>query len=752
MIRRRVGPALLVTAVVVATWLFSGVAAFDIVRFLAYEFVFVALPGGSLLWVLRGRRSGFLLTVALGWPLGQILEILAFSATAAVRLRVLFLVYPIVVIALSALLIARRRQIPVQRKASHAPMSPPLMWTAAAALSVGLIYIAFMFLPEVPLPSTTAAVSYTPDFVFFVGLSAQVLSHWPPSSAGLSGVPLNYEWFVFFQIAAIAQVTHLAVPTVAFRLDYVPTILVIGCQLLAVGRLLGRSAWTGLAAIAVVFLLGPLDLTTDVSSGNPFFELFFFHLWASWTFAFGLTFLLALLYLISERLQSTTWRSRADIGPWVLIGLLMIGAAGAKATILPVVIAGIGLYAGVMFVATRKLIAGAFATLGLGIVIFIATFKVIYGGGVPGTVIEPFAPLARAAPIIFVTGLAGHPTVRAIALPFAYVASIGGMMLGLVGILYLFRRRHRVELKRFALPICLLIGGLVTTNLAHQVAYSELYFQDTGYVAGGVAAGAGIRLAWLDAGRSLPISRRGLALIFGASLVGLVLLVAITSLTLAHPKALEVRYLGLAALSVGVVVASAVILRARHRSTSGVLMLGLIPLLAATALTYPMALSPTAKKVLTGVTLTPIQPDPQAVWGLTPALLAALEWLQNHSSIDAVIAVSNHWVNPQKTDAREYYYSAFSERQVFVEAYDPTRFGITRGLNVTAPERNFLYRQHLNDAVFNAADTAALDILTTQYSVRYLFIDRIHGGVDPAVLQLGRVVYSNAQAAIVAVG
>ena len=601
MIRRSVGPALLVTVVVVVTWLFSGVAAFDIVRFLAYEFAFVALPGGSLLWVLRGRRSGFLVTVALGWPLGQILEILAFSATAAVRLRGLFLVYPVIVIALSALVIARRRQIPVQREAGHEPMSPPLMWTVAVALSVGLLYIAFMFLPVVPLPSTTASVSYAPDFVFFVGLSAQILNHWPPSSAGLSGVPLNYEWFVFFHIAAIAQVTHLAIPTIAFRLDYVPTILVIGCQLLAVGRFLGRSAWTGLAAIGVVFLLGPLDLTTDVSSGNPFFELFFFHLWASWTFAFGLTFFLALLYLVAERLQSKTWRSRDDLGAWALIVLLMIGAAGAKATVLPVVIGGIGLYAALMLVATRKLIPGALVTLGLGIVIFIATFKVIYGGGVPGTVIEPFAPLARAAPVIFVNGLAGHPTLRAIALPFAYLAGIGGMMLGLVGILYLLRRRHRAELERFALPICLLIAGLVITNLAHQIAYSELYFQDTGYVAGGVAAAAGIRLAWLDASRSLPISRRGLVLAFGASLALLVLLVAITSVTLAHPKALEVRYLGLAALSVGVVVASAVILRTKHRSTSGVVMLGLIPLLASTALTYPIALSPTAKKVLTGV-------------------------------------------------------------------------------------------------------------------------------------------------------
>jgi hypothetical protein len=182
-----------------------------------------------------------------------------------------------------------------------------------------------------------------------------------------------------------------------------------------------------------------------------------------------------------------------------------------------------------------------------------------------------------------------------------------------------------------------------------------------------------------------------------------------------------------------------------------VLALGLIPILAATALTFPIQLAPTVKKVLAGERLAVIQPDPQSVWGLTPDLLTALGWLQNHTSVDTVFAVSNHWVDPAKTDGRDYFYSAFSERQAFVEAYDPIRFGITTGL-ATAIGRNFAYRQQLNNAVFNDADAAALGVLMQQYAVRFLFIDRIHGQVDPAVLRMGRIVFSNADATIVAVG
>ena len=92
----------------------------------------------------------------------------------------------------------------------------------------------------------------------------------------------------------------------------------------------------------------------------------------------------------------------------------------------------------------------------------------------------------------------------------------------------------------------------------------------------------------------------------------------------------------------GVVVASAV-----HPSRPGVssarrawLLAGLDSAVGrSTALGYPdSALSPDQRaKVLTGVPIRPTQADPQTVRGLTPGLLAALEWLKDHSSVDTVV-------------------------------------------------------------------------------------------------------------------
>ena len=128
MMRRGIAPAAFVAAVAVVGWLVTGVAALDVIRFLAYDIAFVALPGIALLWAVRGRRSGFLVTVALGWPIGQALEILAFSGTALIGARALFLLYPIVVILPSALAIWQRRRVPQQETVSERERRSAAMW------------------------------------------------------------------------------------------------------------------------------------------------------------------------------------------------------------------------------------------------------------------------------------------------------------------------------------------------------------------------------------------------------------------------------------------------------------------------------------------------------------------------------------------------------------------------------------------------------------------------------------------------
>lgn len=737
-----------VVAVVLAIWLVSGVSAGDIVKFIGYEIAFVFVPGAALLWALRGRRHGLLLTIGLGWPIGHALEILAFSATAAIGSRGLIVVYPIVVVVPCALAIWRRSPREVS-DAHNEPMSGRLIWSAAAAMALGIAYLAFAFIPQAPLPSMSQSVQYFPDFTNFIGLTAEAKNHWPATSPGLSGFPLHYEWFVFDHMAAISQVTGVGIPTIGFRLDFIPPLLVLGCQLMLLGRFIGRSAWTGVFAIVVLFLLGPLDLTKDLDGPSPFFDQFNFHLWASWTFAFGLMFLFALLYLLTERLRDPSWRTRASLRGWVLIALLMFGASGAKATILPVVITGTGLYGVLELWRRRRLPVNAIVALVLGVVIFVLTFLIVYGGGVPGTVIQPLAVLNRTAPEIVASHISNN-ALRDIAQLIGYAVSLAGILLPLAGVLYLLRRRHREELQNFALCLCFVAAGVLIANVVHQVGDSELYFLDTGYAAGTIAAAAGLRLAWLDIGTDIPISRRAAVLAFVAWTALITAAVVVTSPSDAHPAGLLLRYGAIAAAAVIFIMVSAFRVRARHAPASGLIALALIPILAVSVLALPIQLAPTAKRVLGGEPITVTEADPQTVRGLTPGLVVALDWLRDNTPISTVIAVSNHWIDPAETNGRYYYDSAFSERQVFVEAYNPIAYGLNYP-PLTPGFAAYQYRTRLNNAVFDDANVAALRILTQQYDVRFLFIDRLHHNANPALLNLGRVVFSDHDATILAV-
>ena len=741
--RRGIAPAALVVVVVPAGWLLTGVAAIDIIRFLAYDIGFVALPGMALLWAIRGHRSGLLATVALGWPLGEALEILAFTGTAWIGARGLFVLYPVVVVVPSAVVIWRRRihlrqaTDPNTRLDSQG-LSAAVMWTAAGALSLGLIYLTLEFLPLAPLPGASVMQEY-PDYPYFIGLITQVMYHWPPTTPGLSGVPLAYEWFVLFHIAAASQVTHLSVPIIGLRLDYIPTIVVVGCQLLAVGRFIGRSWWTGAVAMLLFFLTGPATLSSSYTA-SP--DSVFVHLWDSWTFPFGLMFMLALVYLITERLRASAPRIRDDIRPWILITLLMIGSSGAKATILPDIIVGAAIYVVLHYVFRRRIPMTVVMALVLAVVVFVPTYFLIYGGQTPGTKFELLTWLAGSAPVVF-ANLIHHTEIRDVVLPFAYAMGFALVMAPLAGMLYLLRRRHRARIPAFALPICIYLAGVLIAATVHHSSGSELYFQDTGYVVALIAGAEGLRLAWLDVGRSVPFSRNAVLAAFVCWVVFLLAIVRLTSHWADTPERVMLRYIGIGAGAVIFVVVWAMVLQARKRPAAEAIALGLIPVIAAAIITSPLAVYPNVRKIVNGE---PISSTPTV---LAPGLVTALEWLRDHSTVDTVFAVNNHWTSASRGSAKYYYYTAFSQRRAFIEAYNP--YPIPPGPGTPAGA-NFIYRQRINDSVFNEANPAALRVMTQDYAVRFLLIDRHLGPDNPQVLQLGRVVFSNQDAAIVAVG
>ena len=138
--------------------------------------------------------------------------------------------------------------------------------------------------------------------------------------------------------------------------------------------------------------------------------------------------------------------------------------------------------------------------LGLATTIFLATFFIIYRGSAPFTGLNPLASLDRTLLVVDASHSSLPGVVAAPVLGAAYAAGLAGMLIPLAGLLYMLRRRHRRRLRRYALFLSCSAQERVIANVFHQIGYSELYFQDTGYVAGCIVAADGLRLAWLDTG------------------------------------------------------------------------------------------------------------------------------------------------------------------------------------------------------------------------------------------------------------
>ncbi len=130
---------------------------------------------------------------------------------------------------------------------------------------------------------------------------------------------------------------------------------------------------------------------------------------------------------------------------------------------------------------------------------------------------------------------------------------------------------------------------------------------------------------------------------------------------------------------------------------------------------------------------------------LTRPLYQGLRWVAGNTPPSAVIAVNNRFQDPGRGDAHYCYFTAFAERRAMIEcAYDGTS-------SIYGALGDDLSRLTVNGQIFGSADRAALRTAVTQYGVRYLLVDRVHGPVDERVLELGRVVFSNEALTVVAV-
>src|SRR5207249_2728936 len=110
--------------------------------------------------------EGALRTLVFAWSLGFVLELCAFAVTAALSVRWLMIIHPLVVAAATIPIIYRRRG--GSPAFTLAPASGWWRWAVAAVCVLVTLYMGVEYFGSNPLPNRVPAVSYGIDSVWYL--------------------------------------------------------------------------------------------------------------------------------------------------------------------------------------------------------------------------------------------------------------------------------------------------------------------------------------------------------------------------------------------------------------------------------------------------------------------------------------------------------------------------------------------------------------------------------------------------------
>jgi hypothetical protein len=684
-----------------------GVRARDIAIFGGYVACGLALPGMLWLRLLRGRPAHIAEDLTLGLAVGYVAEIATYVAARWIGAPMLFLLWPLSTLALFVAIPGLRRHW--RGSGVRAPLA--WSWSLAAMLGFVLIYsVQTVFVSQHLSGTDTPYV----DMPFHLALIGELRNHVPPQMPYVTGVPLAYHWFFYAEAAATSWATGIEPVTLLYRLSGLP-MFVVFVVLTAFGarRLTGRW-WTGPVAVAVA-LFG-MVASPYAWSSNPVFDAQ--TLWSTWispTNLFGLAMFAPIILVFLDLLQADSAVPRRH---WLLLILLIFGCAGAKASLLPLLIAaGLVAVAGVAIM-RRRLDRRAATGLVLAVLGLFLADVLIYRGSTDSVVVGLDA--LREFGAISDTGGQSAPGTAILVMPIAglFIALVLWSFLWAGAYGLLIRAKVSLSDPRILLVAGVCAGGLGAVSLLSYPGESQQYFVRGAAGAFGILTAAGIAAVVPARSRYLPL----IACVAVAAIFGAVVVQAIVALGPATAPVFSRYHLGHVLLLIilpvtallGVAGLACLVLRFAARKYT--VLQGAVPLLLI-AVVMGFSLPNVAGLLRTPFTDATFNGPAVPGDGITAA-----RWLRDHSDPNDPVATNLHCQGPAEVsptcDHLNFWVAAYSERRVLVEGWAYTS-------KASDPEAAFWDPPLLaaNDIAFTDPSAAADAKLYDTYGVRWLFAD-----------------------------
>ena len=599
------------------------------------------LPGALVWRAVRPRHGWLLEDVAMGFAIGSALAIGAQVVAGLTHSRwVAF--SPLVMLVLFAVPVTRRRIIEAKNVAM------PWWWApVVSAIFVFAVPQLRYYWTQVPLNWPSGGRTVHIDAYLHLALSAQLATRGPTTFPWVASEDLGYHWFSHAWVAQVSVASGARLDEVLFSFMPVlmPVVIVLSTATAAV-RLSGRF-WAGPVAGLIAMLGGDLYVFHIDVAGMPLTPL---------SPSLGLA---APLMVGIVAVLVTRWRREALPGAVLVLPVLCIGAAGAKGSTLPLIVAGVALALVAMLLFDR----GRVLRLLIDLVIVIACLGFAYqfvfresGAGLHLSLTDAAAQTPGAAAL--------GETVDTKHVAFVLVlAALAVLSRGVAVFALPFARESRRDPSSWLLIGSGMAGAGAVAVFAHP-GLSQYYFARSAVPL--LALGSAVGLVVLFDRLDWPQRAR-------VAVVGLVAGPLMTSLP--YIALGPLHGYGSAWAMIGV--ASAVVVAA-----------ALVPLAGAPkrARTAAMMVGASLTIIAAGATNTrdtmmvppppPLQDElPKRAATVTRDQIDAARWIRDNSSVDDLVMTNRHCTTvgkPYDCDSRRWNVAAFTERQVLLEGWTAT--------------------------------------------------------------------------------
>lgn len=354
------------------------VPVFSSIKYLSYLFVYILLPGWCLYRVFCINPGSGLKQFCLGFTFGYAQELLVYLLRPFLGQAVVCWGAVIIVMICFPVLYLR------MKKKSYEPVNelilPREVFAYVAMAVLVIITVRFYGIAEVPLPESPGGVTYYQDLVWHLSLAAEAKWHnLPFQNPSVAGEALHYYHLPHIHMAMASLIAGIDLSKIVLRFFPLELYFLWAVMLCWAGRALIGGWKAGIIITSLVLSVGSFSGLFVINSARKMgvsylyiFDLFknsiFRNPILSPTFLFGVPFFIALIILIKEY-----WKQERPcvLSHVVIITILFILSAFTKAVILPIFIMALGVMMIWGVVAERKLCKRIFIVLTISVIVYL---------------------------------------------------------------------------------------------------------------------------------------------------------------------------------------------------------------------------------------------------------------------------------------------------------------------------------------------------------------------------------------------